>query len=106
PLRAKEIQGYHHCLLTFLEVPRTCLGKWFALAEFTVWRQAVLRNFVFELPGGLETEIGTHHGIIPRPKVVDRSVPMKAHEGQTRLTDASIFIASAVPSQSSLDAQA
>lgn len=34
-LRAKEIQGHRH-LVTFLEGPRVCLGKQFALAEFKV----------------------------------------------------------------------
>ena len=33
--KAKEIQGYRH-LLTFVDGPRTCLGKSFALAEFKV----------------------------------------------------------------------
>lgn len=35
PEKAKEVQGYHH-LLTFVDGPRTCLGKGFALAEFKV----------------------------------------------------------------------
>jgi cytochrome P450 len=34
-LKATEIQGYRH-LLTFIEGPRTCLGKSFALTEFKV----------------------------------------------------------------------
>jgi cytochrome P450 len=33
--RAKEILAYRH-LLTFVDGPRTCLGKSFALAEFKV----------------------------------------------------------------------
>ena len=33
--KAKEIQGYHH-LLTFLDGPRTCLGRAFAIAETKV----------------------------------------------------------------------
>lgn len=33
--RAAEIQGYRH-LLTFVDGPRTCLGKGFALTEFKV----------------------------------------------------------------------
>jgi cytochrome P450 len=44
PLRAKEIQGHRH-LITFLDGPRTCLGKSFALAEFKVrvcsWAETV-----------------------------------------------------------------
>ncbi|KAK0448192.1 hypothetical protein EV421DRAFT_1705921, partial [Armillaria borealis] len=35
PLRAKEIQGHRH-LLTFLDGPKTCLGKAFALTELKV----------------------------------------------------------------------
>ncbi len=33
--RAKEIKGHRH-LLTFVNGPRTCLGKTFALTEFKV----------------------------------------------------------------------
>ena len=33
--RAKDLQGHRH-LLTFVDGPRTCLGKGFALAEFKV----------------------------------------------------------------------
>ncbi|KIJ57446.1 hypothetical protein HYDPIDRAFT_104231, partial [Hydnomerulius pinastri MD-312] len=35
PTKAKEVQGHRH-LLTFVNGPRTCLGKSFALAEFKV----------------------------------------------------------------------
>lgn len=35
PAEAKEIQGHRH-LLTFIDGPRTCLGKGFAIAEFKV----------------------------------------------------------------------
>ena len=35
PARAKEVQGYRH-LLTFVNGPRTCLGKNFAVTEFKV----------------------------------------------------------------------
>jgi cytochrome P450 len=33
--KAKEVQGHRH-LLTFVDGPRTCLGKDFAVAEFKV----------------------------------------------------------------------
>jgi len=33
--KAKEVQGHRH-LLTFIDGPRTCLGKDFAIAEFKV----------------------------------------------------------------------
>ena len=35
PGGAKEIQGHRH-LLTFIDGPRTCLGKGFAITEFKV----------------------------------------------------------------------
>ena len=35
PAKAKEIQGHRH-LLTFVDGPRTCLGKNFAVAELKV----------------------------------------------------------------------
>ena len=35
PKRAQEIQGHKH-LLTFVDGPRMCLGRQFALAEFKV----------------------------------------------------------------------
>ncbi|KAJ7775693.1 cytochrome P450 [Mycena maculata] len=79
PLRAKEIQGHRH-IVTFLDGPRTCLGKSFALAEFKAVLSVLIRNFTFEFPDGPETEIGKHRGIIPRPKVVGQSgasVPLR-----------------------------
>ncbi|KAJ6506413.1 cytochrome P450 [Mycena vitilis] len=78
PLRAKEIQGHHH-LITFLDGPRTCLGKSFALAEFKAVLSVLIRNFTFEFPDGPETEIATHRALIPRPKVAGQpggNVPM------------------------------
>jgi hypothetical protein len=35
PASAKDLQGHRH-LITFVNGPRTCLGKHFALAEFKV----------------------------------------------------------------------
>jgi cytochrome P450 len=34
--RARELQGHRH-LLTFLDGPRICLGRGFAIAEIKVW---------------------------------------------------------------------
>ncbi|KAJ6615465.1 cytochrome P450 [Mycena sp. CBHHK59/15] len=79
PLRAKEIQGHRH-LITFLDGPRTCLGKSFALAEFKAALSVLVRNFTFEFPDGPETEITTHRGLVPRPKVVGQAgaqVPLR-----------------------------
>ncbi|KAG5650385.1 hypothetical protein H0H81_012428 [Sphagnurus paluster] len=95
--RASEIQGIRH-LLTFIDGPRACLGRMFALTEFKVIllsrlfnalcvdaaaRQAVLsvliRNFAFELPNGPATNVGTHRAILQRPKIQgedDARVPL------------------------------
>ncbi|KAK0448231.1 cytochrome P450 [Armillaria borealis] len=68
--RAKEIKGHRH-LLTFVNGPRTCLGKTFALTEFKAALFVIVKNFAFEFPGGRDTAIGKHSGsILPRPKVV------------------------------------
>ncbi|SJL11872.1 uncharacterized protein ARMOST_15283 [Armillaria ostoyae] len=78
--RAKEIQGHRH-LLTFVDGPKTCLGKTFALAEFKAALFVIVQNFTFELPGGKETVIRKHHGsVLPRPQVVGKEgakVPLR-----------------------------
>ncbi|KAJ7788000.1 cytochrome P450 [Mycena olivaceomarginata] len=76
---AMDLQGHRH-LLTFLDGPRTCLGKTFALAEFKAVLSVLVRNFTFEFPDGAETQIVRHRGLIPRPKVAGQSgahVPMR-----------------------------
>ncbi|KAJ6596331.1 cytochrome P450 [Mycena vulgaris] len=78
-VRAQELQGYRH-LLTFHDGPRTCLGKSFALAEFKAVLSVLVRNFVFELPDGVDTKIDNHVAIVPRPKVAGQNgakVPMR-----------------------------
>ena len=86
PAEAKEIQGHRH-LLTFADGQRTCLGRKFVVTEIKVrvgeppdsddrdapsW-QAVLavlvRNFVFELRDGVDSEIEIGRGLLPRPKI-------------------------------------
>ncbi|KAJ7464545.1 cytochrome P450 [Mycena latifolia] len=82
PLRATEIQGHRH-LITFIDGPRICLGKSFALAEFKAALSVLIRNFTFEFPDGPETEIGTHRALIPRPKVVGQpaaNVPLRVRQ--------------------------
>ncbi|KAG1855862.1 cytochrome P450 [Suillus tomentosus] len=59
--KAKEVQGHRH-LLTFVDGPRTCLGKDFAVIEF--------KNFVFEMRDGPDTPVETVRGVLPRPRVV------------------------------------
>ncbi|KAK7053736.1 cytochrome P450 [Favolaschia claudopus] len=84
PVRAKEIQGHHH-LITFLDGPRTCLGKSFALAEFKAVLSTLIRNFTFEFPDGPETEIATHRALINRPKVAGEPggiVPMRVRRAE------------------------
>ncbi|KAF8175458.1 cytochrome P450, partial [Mycena galopus ATCC 62051] len=66
--RAQEIQGYRH-LLTFSDGARICLGRVFALMEFKAVLSVLVRNFTFEFPNGVATEIGKHRNILPRPKV-------------------------------------
>lgn len=39
PTKAKEVHGHRH-LLTFVDGPRTCLGKNFAVTEFKVRRRS------------------------------------------------------------------
>ncbi|KAG2085843.1 cytochrome P450 [Suillus cothurnatus] len=67
--KAKEVQGHRH-LLTFVDGPRTCLGKDFAIAEFKTVLSVLVKNFVFEMRDGPDTEIEVSRGILPRPRVV------------------------------------
>jgi cytochrome P450 len=67
--KAKEIQGHRH-LLTFVDGPRTCLGKDFAIAEFKVVLSILVKNFVFEMRDGPDTEIEIVRGLLPRPRIV------------------------------------
>ncbi|KAG1857750.1 cytochrome P450 [Suillus subalutaceus] len=67
--KAKEIQGHRH-LMTFVDGPRTCLGKDFAIAEFKVVLSVLVKNFVFEMRDGPDTRIEIARGLLPRPRVV------------------------------------
>jgi len=82
--KAKEVQGHRH-LLTFIDGPKTCLGKDFAIIELKVIAathlvsarlivvQAVLlvlvKNFVLEMRDGPEA-VENVRGILPRPRIV------------------------------------
>ncbi|KAH0826178.1 cytochrome P450 [Lanmaoa asiatica] len=68
PAKAKEIQGHRH-LLTFVDGPRTCLGKNFALTEFKTVLTVLIKNFIFELRDGIDTKIEIGRGVLPRPKI-------------------------------------
>ncbi|KAI9464900.1 cytochrome P450 [Boletus coccyginus] len=68
PAKAKEIQGHRH-LLTFVDGPRTCLGKNFAVTEFKAVLTVLVKNFVFELRDGVDSKIEIGRGMLPRPKI-------------------------------------
>ncbi|KAG2147447.1 cytochrome P450 [Suillus bovinus] len=67
--KAKEVQGHRH-LLTFVDGPRTCLGKDFAIMEFKTVLSVLVKSFVFEMRDGLDTPVEIARGILPRPRVV------------------------------------
>ncbi|KAG1901457.1 cytochrome P450 [Suillus fuscotomentosus] len=67
--KAKEVQGHRH-LLTFIDGPRTCLGKDFAIMEFKTVLSVLVKNFVFEMRDGPDTPVEVARGILPRPRVV------------------------------------
>ncbi|KAI6120970.1 cytochrome P450 [Pisolithus croceorrhizus] len=69
PKKAQEVQGYRH-LLTFVDGPRTCLGKGFAVAEFKTVMVVLVKSFVFEMRDGPNTRIEMGLGLLPRPRVV------------------------------------
>lgn len=79
PSAAKEIQGYHH-ILSFIDGPRTCLGRAFAIAEFKSVLSVLIRNYVFNLRDGPETKIDKINALLPRPKVAGEdgyTLPMR-----------------------------
>ncbi|EIW82555.1 cytochrome P450 [Coniophora puteana RWD-64-598 SS2] len=67
-MRAREIQGHKH-LLTFIDGPRTCLGKSFALAELKAVLSTLVRNFEFDMRDA-KAQIEVAMGLLPRPRVV------------------------------------
>jgi len=73
--KSKEIPGYHH-LLSFIDGPRICLGKLFAVAEFKAVLSVLIRNYVFEMRDGPETKIETLITLLPRPRVVGEEGPI------------------------------
>ena len=86
---ANSLPGYRH-LLTFGDGPKMCLGRSFALAEFKVnsiyggasgmvliqlqLAQATLsilvRNYMFELQDGPDTNLEIKPVLLPRPNIV------------------------------------
>ncbi|KAI5117520.1 hypothetical protein M0805_009528 [Coniferiporia weirii] len=77
--KAREMQGYHH-LLTFVDGPRTCLGRGFAIAEFKSVLSVLVRNYVFAMRDGPDTKLDRVTTILPRPKVAGEegyALPMR-----------------------------
>ena len=98
--KAKEIQGYHH-LMTFVDGPRICLGRAFAVMEFKVSLileqvirfvplytnsklkavlSVLIRNYAFKMRDGPETKLDMTSTLLPRPKVAGEegyALPMR-----------------------------
>jgi len=66
--RALEIQGWGH-ILTFIDGPRTCLGRGFAVAEFKAVLSTLIRNYSFLPRDGPTMELATGRTLLPRPKL-------------------------------------
>lgn len=64
---AAKANGMPSQILSFLEGPRNCVGKSFALAESKSILCAILKNFKFETVGW---EIEPKQGIVIQPRVV------------------------------------
>ncbi|KAG2364260.1 cytochrome P450 [Suillus spraguei] len=71
--KAEEVQGHKH-LLTFIDGPRACLGKDFAITEFKAVLSVLVKSFVFEMQDGPDTEVEIARGILPRPGLLERMV--------------------------------
>ncbi|KAJ7203143.1 cytochrome P450 [Mycena pura] len=69
PEFAKEFPGYHHAL-AFLDGPRTCLGKGFALAEMKIVLSLLVRKFFFSQKNGEDTKYEKAFFLGSHPKVV------------------------------------
>ncbi|EIW75917.1 cytochrome P450, partial [Coniophora puteana RWD-64-598 SS2] len=66
---AGGVQGHKH-LFTFVEGPRMCLGRNFALTQVKMALLVMIRNFEFEFEYGEKTEVGIVQGLLPRPRIV------------------------------------
>lgn len=81
PKKAQDIQAYRH-ILTFMEGPRICVGKGFALTEFKAVMSVLVRNFVFEMRDGPDTRVELSRGLLLRPRIVGEqgiNVPLRVH---------------------------
>ncbi|KAL1679210.1 cytochrome P450 [Schizophyllum commune] len=71
---ARELQGHKH-LMTFIDGPRMCLGRGFALAEFKSVLSTLIRNYIFEWPHGEDKQILRYRTIVFRPRVEGEDGP-------------------------------
>ncbi|KAL1718549.1 cytochrome P450 [Schizophyllum commune] len=71
---ARELQGHKH-LMTFIDGPRMCLGRGFALAEFKSVLSTLIKNYIFEWPHGEDKQILRYRTIVFRPRVEGEDGP-------------------------------
>ncbi|KAG1724528.1 cytochrome P450 [Suillus lakei] len=74
--KAEEIHDHRH-LLILVDGPRTCLGKEFVVVELKMITtndpkvsSILVKNFVFEMQDGSETQVEVAGGILPHPRMV------------------------------------
>ncbi|KAK7036077.1 cytochrome P450 [Favolaschia claudopus] len=75
----EQYPGYHHTM-SFLDGPRTCLGKGFALIEMKIVLSLLIRKFVFAPLNGRETKYETAFFLGKHPKVAGEAgntLPMR-----------------------------
>ncbi|KAJ7059595.1 cytochrome P450 [Mycena amicta] len=68
PGQAETLKAYRH-ILTFIDGPRACLGRGFAIAEFKAVLATLLLHFTFEFPMPTAPKIVRRHGVVRRPAV-------------------------------------
>jgi len=68
PPQVKDVQGYRH-LLTFIDGPRICLGRHFAVAEFKAVLSVLIRNFTFDFATP-DAKVEVIRSFLFRPKIV------------------------------------
>jgi len=66
--KAKELQGWGH-LLTFIDGPRTCLGRGFAVAEFKAVLATLIRHYTFSPRDGPTMTLEQGFTLLARPKL-------------------------------------
>ncbi|KAL1660853.1 cytochrome P450 [Schizophyllum commune] len=71
---ARELQGHKH-LMTFIDGPRMCLGRGFALAEFKSVLSTLIKNYIFEWPHGEDKQILRYRTIVFRPRIEGEDGP-------------------------------